>query len=116
MSADNRGEFAEFVLLTRMWTGSLICSAHVWLDLARLGHVLFHLPLRCHLCKEWYATTRHLPFHDAHPLLSSRTQPWYEMPFASRRNIALTMIAGSSSLWLINNSESTCAARGATAH
>lgn len=32
-------------------------------------------------------------------------QAWWEAPFTSRRNIALTMLAGSAGVWLLNNSK-----------
>jgi hypothetical protein len=39
-------------------------------------------------------------------LVVMTVQGWWEAPFTSRRNIALTMLAGSAGLWLVNNSES----------
>ena len=40
-----------------------------------------------------------------HHTLHIHTQPWYEAPFSSRRNIVLTMLGGSAALLFYNKSE-----------
>ena len=49
-------------------------------------------------------------FLALHPPLSCPTsvlpQPWYEVPFASRRNIVVSMLVGTAGIWVWNKSES----------
>lgn len=40
-----------------------------------------------------------------HTLLLVAVQPWYEVPFASRRNIVATMLLGTAAVWVWNKSE-----------
>lgn len=40
------------------------------------------------------------------PLPCPALQPWYEVPFSSRRNIIATMVLGTAAVWVWNKSES----------
>lgn len=35
-------------------------------------------------------------------------QPWYEVPFASRRNIMATLLLGTGAIWVWNKSKCVC--------
>jgi hypothetical protein len=64
------------------------------------------------VCETQLVFSQPLPpmFLALHPPLSCPTsvlpQPWYEVPFASRRNIVASMLVGTAGIWVWNKSES----------